>query len=232
MSSRPSLLLFNNLILALNQAARIMPRREVAKPNVARQTAEQRNSLSNEHGHARDNEPLNGPLAQKPLNRDSPVDVQVLDPAGSELRDDLRWRPGHLFHDASAHCGQIGWAAAQHNDSLVAVGPGLKSQNRLEGLAAYHNRVDAGNKLVVAVGLASALRQKVEIAVSPSNKAVNAGADKHRCRHRALLAASCLTIDSNPFSRSNTLLPGTAAADTVAFDPLTVRRIKGNCPRV
>ena len=34
MSSRPSLLLFNNLILALNQAARIMPRREVAKPNV------------------------------------------------------------------------------------------------------------------------------------------------------------------------------------------------------
>src|SRR5438552_19083770 len=94
MSSRPSLLLFNNLILALNQAARIMPRREVAKPNVARQTAEQRNSLSNEHGHARDNEPLNGPLAQKPLNRDSPVDVQVLDPAGSELRDDLRWRPG------------------------------------------------------------------------------------------------------------------------------------------
>src|SRR2546430_11294875 len=78
-----------------------MPRREVAKPNVARQTAEQRNSLSNEHGHARDNEPLNGPLAQKPLNRDSPVDVQVLDPAGSELRDDLRWRPGHLFHNRS-----------------------------------------------------------------------------------------------------------------------------------
>src|SRR5947207_12720438 len=196
MSSRPSLLLFNNLILALNQAARIMPRRDVAKPNVARQTAEQRTARPTEHGNARDNEPWNGPLAQKPLNRDSPVDVQVLDPAGSELRDDLRWRPGHLFHNASGHCGQIEWAAAQHNDSLVAVGPGLKSQNRLEGLAADHNRVDAGNKLVVAVGLASALRQKVEIPVRTRNKPVNAGADKHRCRHREHLASGRLTIDS------------------------------------
>src|SRR5207249_11527271 len=93
MSSRPSLLLFNNLILALNQAARIMPRRDVAKPNVARQTVEQRNSLSSEHGHARDNELVNGPLAQKPLNRDSPVDLQLLDPVCSAVPSDLRWAP-------------------------------------------------------------------------------------------------------------------------------------------
>src|SRR5438132_12579987 len=98
MSSRPSLLLFNNLILALNQAARIMPRREVAKPNVARQTAEQRNSLSNEHGHARDNEPLNGPLEQKPMNRDSTVVVHVLVLAVSDMRAHLLYRTGHMFH--------------------------------------------------------------------------------------------------------------------------------------
>ncbi len=56
-------LLVDNLILTLNQAARIVPGRNVAEPNVARETAEQRNSLSNEHWHPSDNQPLNSTRA-------------------------------------------------------------------------------------------------------------------------------------------------------------------------
>ena len=65
-----------SIVLALNQTARIVPSRYVAEPNVARQGAEQGNSVSNEHRNARDNETLNEPRTQKPLNRDPTVDVQ------------------------------------------------------------------------------------------------------------------------------------------------------------
>lgn len=44
------------MILALNEADRIVTRRHVTEPDVARQDAEERNSVSNEHGHASDDE--------------------------------------------------------------------------------------------------------------------------------------------------------------------------------
>ena len=72
---RRCLSLAGNLVLALNQAARIVPRRHMAQPDVARQAAEERNSFPDEHWHTSDNEALNQPCAQKPLNRDSAIDV-------------------------------------------------------------------------------------------------------------------------------------------------------------
>jgi hypothetical protein len=64
-------------------------------------------------------------------------------------------------NNAPADCGQIDRVTAQDDYPLVTIRPSWISQNCLERLAAYHDRVDAGDKLVVALGFASALRKKV-----------------------------------------------------------------------
>src|SRR6266436_931988 len=171
------------MVLALNQAARIVPGRYVPEPNIARQAAEERNTVSNEHGHARDDETLNEPCAKEPLNRDPTVDVNVAGATSSELRNDLSGSPGHEFNNASGG-RHINGAATQHHHALVHVGPGRKRQNFLEGHTAYHDGVDACQELVVAVRFAAALQQKVEIAVPPRDEAVDAGADKDRYGHQ------------------------------------------------
>src|SRR5664280_152319 len=100
-----------------------MPSRDVTEPHVARQGAEERDSVSNEHRHARDNETLNEPRAQEPLNRDPAVDVEVVGTARSESGNDLGRRPGHLFDDACAGSGQVDGATTQDHDALVTIGP-------------------------------------------------------------------------------------------------------------
>src|SRR2546422_6441220 len=50
----------------------------------------------------------------------------------------------------------------------------FRSQNLLEGFAADHNRIDAGDKFVVAVGFAAARRQKIKVVIEPRNEAVEA----------------------------------------------------------
>src|SRR5258705_7168336 len=176
--------LADNKVLALNQATRIVPSRYVAEPDVVRQRAEERNSVSNEHRHASDNETMNEPRAKEPLNGDPTVDVEVVGTTSSKLRNDLSRRPSHLFNNASAGRGQVDWATTQDHYALLTIWPGLKGQNLLEGLATYHKRIDACYKLVVAVGFATAFRQPVEIAVRSRNEAIKAGSDKNRYRHR------------------------------------------------
>jgi hypothetical protein len=117
------------------------------------------------------------------LNRDPTVDVEVVGTTGSELRNDLSRRPGHLFDNASAGRGQVDGATAQDHYALVTIWPGPERQNRLEGLSTYHNHIDARYKFVVAMGFAAARRQKVKIAVRSRNEAVEAGADKDRYHH-------------------------------------------------
>src|ERR1039458_1164253 len=95
-------LLTGDLVLALNQAARIVLRRYVMQPHIARHGAEERNSLSNEHRHTRDDETLNQACAQESLNRNPSVDVEVVGAASREFGNDLSRRPGHLFHNLHA----------------------------------------------------------------------------------------------------------------------------------
>ena len=108
------------MVLALNQAARIVASRYMTEPDIARQGAEERNSVSNEHRHASDNETLNEPRAQEPLNRDPTVDVEVVGPTSGELRNDLSRRPGHLFNNASGSRGQVDGATTEDHYALVA----------------------------------------------------------------------------------------------------------------
>ena len=76
------------MVLALHQAARILPGRYVPEPNIARQAAEENNTVSKEHRHSRDDETLNESIAQESLNGNSSVDVDMLGAFRSEGGND------------------------------------------------------------------------------------------------------------------------------------------------
>src|SRR5438094_8583423 len=81
--------LSGNFVLATDQPARILPCLHMTEMDVARQSAEQRNSVSNQHWHASDREALNESGAQELLDRDPAVDVQVVSTTRAQSRDDL-----------------------------------------------------------------------------------------------------------------------------------------------
>jgi hypothetical protein len=136
---------------------------------------------------------LNEPGAQEALNGDPTIDVEVAGTTSGELRNDLSRRPGHLLNNASAGRGQVDGATTQDHYALVTIWPGRESENLLESLATDHNRINACYKLVVAVWLAAARWEPVEIAVRSRNEAVEACADKDRYRNRRLLNRGRLT---------------------------------------
>ena len=59
-----------NDILTLDEAARVLARRDVRERDVARQRAKQRHAVTNEHRHAGDDQALDEPGLKKPLNGD------------------------------------------------------------------------------------------------------------------------------------------------------------------
>ena len=82
---------FFNDVFAAYQAAGILSRRYVTEANVVRQGAEERDSVSDEHGHASDGEMLNQSGAQEALNRDSTIDIEMV---GARRGRCWRWRAG------------------------------------------------------------------------------------------------------------------------------------------
>jgi hypothetical protein len=193
------------MVLTLHQAALVVPSRYVLEPNVVRYGGKERNAVTNEHWYASDNEPIDQPRTQKPLNRYSTVNVEVVGTTGSELRNDLTRSPCHLFNNTSTGCGQINGATAQNHHAFVTVWPSPKCQNLFEGVTTYYKGVDACDELAVAMRFAAAFWQKIEITVRPGNEAVDAGANKNRDCHRSFLTRCRLTqirMRTKPFSDS------------------------------
>ena len=79
---------------------------------------------------------MNEAGAQKLLNGDAAVHVDVLDAAGSEFGNDFGGGSGHLLDAGSAHGGEIECAAAEDHHAFISVRPFGKSQNGFEGFAA------------------------------------------------------------------------------------------------
>ena len=79
----------SKMVLALNQATREVPSRDVTKPDIALEGAEERNSVSDEHRHACNDEALNEPGLEKSLNRDPAIHVNMPDAARVKLRRDF-----------------------------------------------------------------------------------------------------------------------------------------------
>src|SRR5262245_59965554 len=181
--------LLPQLVLALDQAARIGPRRDVTKSNVLRQGREQRNTLADQHRNASDDETIDKPGPKESLNRDATVDVEVLGPARGKCGPDLRRGAAHLLHHASARrrAGEDDGVTTQDHDLLLPVWPRLERHYRLERLPTDDDRVDARDELVVTVRLAAASGQPVQAAIRPCNEAIDARSDEHR--HLHLLAS-------------------------------------------
>lgn len=95
--------------------------------DVAREGAEEGDSVSNENRDASDDEALHEAGAQKLLNGDAAVHVDVLDAAGSEFGNNFGGRTGHLLETGSAHGGEIERAAAEDHHAFITVGPFRKS---------------------------------------------------------------------------------------------------------
>src|SRR5437870_5199880 len=110
----------------------------------------------------------------------------MLNAASGQLRHDVGRSSRHPLHDR-AEWRRGEWASAEHEHALLTIGPRLKGQHRLEGLAAYDQRIHRGHEFVVAMGFATAWRQEVEITVGSSDEAVEASTNKDRCLHCRVL---------------------------------------------
>ena len=71
-------------VLALHQAALVLTRGHVREHDIGLQRAKEWNPRSNQHRHARDDDPLNEPRLKKPLNRNPAIDVDMLEAAVRE----------------------------------------------------------------------------------------------------------------------------------------------------
>ncbi len=80
---------------------------------------------------------------------------------------------------------------AQYKHRLLTIGPGIVGQDCLESVPADDQRIDSGHELKVAVGFATAWREKIQATVDSSNETVKASANKDGSFHCRLL--SCRT---------------------------------------
>jgi hypothetical protein len=167
------------MIFAADQATGIVACDYVTEPNVMRQAAEERYPLSNEYWHTRDDEALDEACAEKLLNRDAAVNIEMPGTGGGELRDDSIRRAGHLFDKICTGCGQFKWTATQDHDAPVPIRPGPKRENRLEGVAAHHNYVDGCYEFFITMILTAVGWQKIQGSVRARDETVQAGADKN-----------------------------------------------------
>ena len=62
-----------------------MAGRYVTERDVVWQRSEERDSLPDENGHARDDETVDEPSGEEPLDRDSAVDVEMVSAARGEV---------------------------------------------------------------------------------------------------------------------------------------------------
>ena len=110
-------------------------------------------------------------------------------PPSCKLRDDFSRLTGHMLDHCAGRSGRD-LVSAEYENGLLPIGPRVKSQHRLESLTADDQRIDRGHELVVAVWFTAARWQKIEGAIGPCDKAVEAGANKNGSFHSRVLMKS------------------------------------------
>jgi len=175
-----------NYIFALDKAAGVLARRDMLERNVMRERAKQWNPGTDQHGNARDDESLDEPRLEKPLNRDPAIDVDVPDAPRGKPCDDLAWTPRHMLDNRAGRRCRKG-VTAEHKHRLLTVRPRVERQDRVVCLTAQHQRIDGGHELGVAMGFPATRRKEIEVAVLSSDEAVEARAHKDGCFHCPIL---------------------------------------------
>jgi hypothetical protein len=70
----------------------------VTETDILRESAEERNSLSDEYRHAGNDKAMNKANARESLNRNPAIDIKVLSSRLSKPGNDLGRGSGHLLH--------------------------------------------------------------------------------------------------------------------------------------
>ena len=86
-------------VLALHKAACKLSCSDVSQENVMAERTEQWDSTPEQYRDTRDDEPLDESCCQESLNRDSAVDVEMLETSVREFLGYLDWFARHVLHD-------------------------------------------------------------------------------------------------------------------------------------
>src|SRR5271157_5896142 len=130
----PTDLSASNHVFTLDEAAGVLPRRDVLEDDVVSYGSKERNPIPDEYWDASNDEALNEPSLKKVLNSDPAVNVKVPEAARIKLRHDFGGSPRHMLDDSPSRSGGERFSA-EHENGLLAVGPRVKGQDCLEGLA-------------------------------------------------------------------------------------------------
>jgi hypothetical protein len=93
----------------------------MSEADIVRYSAKERNSASNEYRYPSNDETLNEPRANKVLNRNAAVDVEMMRAGSRESGNDFAGGTAHVLNGSPFGCGQVDAAAAEHDDPLSAI---------------------------------------------------------------------------------------------------------------
>src|SRR5215210_678891 len=171
-----------NQVLTLHQAAGVLPGLYMPQPNILGQGTEEWNAVSEEHRDASDDESLNEPRREEPLDGDPAIHVDVPDTMRLQLGQDSGGVAGHPLNQGAGGCrGER--MSAQDIDRLLPIGPCIERQNRLVSIATDDQCVHACHERLVAMLLATTLRKPIQASIRASNESIEAGPDEDGCPH-------------------------------------------------
>src|SRR5262249_36410489 len=134
---------FDDLVLALDESARIRARRNVAQAHVAPDRTEERNSAAEDDRDPVDHDPVDQPRVEEALDGDSAVHVEVPRPALLQAGGDFAWTARHVLR---GRCGErrkfAGGPTRQDDDRLLSVRPMSEGQDLLESVPPDHDHID------------------------------------------------------------------------------------------
>jgi hypothetical protein len=168
-----------HFVFAFHQTRRVAFRRHMLQLHVMRQRTKQRNPAPDQHRHTVDRQPIHQSLAQKTLNGNPSIKINMFRPAGREFRQNVRRTPSHLLRRALRR-GKIDGARTQHHHALLLVRPLRKRLNNFVSVAPDHQRIHGRHEFRVTVRLRPALIQKIKRPIGPRQKSIQADAAEDR----------------------------------------------------
>lgn len=138
----------------------------------------QRDTVADKDRIAIDDDALNQAGAEKALNGNSAIHVNMFEVAIGKPRKNSCRISRHLFDAASTNPGEIESAATESDDLPVSVWPVWKGKNRLKRFAANDERIYGGHEFGVTVRFAAIGGQEVVLTVAAGDETIEADPDE------------------------------------------------------
>lgn len=150
----------------------------MAKLDIARQRAEERNACADQYRHACDDHSVDASRGQESLDGDAAVYISMFETTRFELRRNLGRFARHLLDHSTFDRREIQRTAAQHHHRLLAVRLFAECQHNFKGLTPDNQHIDAAIELFKAVRLLPTGIQEIKRMVRPGKKTIHAHSAK------------------------------------------------------